>query len=110
MLRQDITAILPLGGSRALYARLLGVRRESYWVRAGDLRHTADGFSLTPTWDSPGFEILWEAASAQDTVVESGSRIIFAVHNDGGLRQVGAVALTSRLAGHVQAYAPQRSR
>ena len=110
MLRQDIAAVLPRGSSRALYARLLGVRRESHWVRAGALRHTADGFVLTPTWDSPGFEILWEAASAQDTTVTDGSRVIFAVHDDGGLLQVGAVALTSGLTGHVQAYAPERGR
>ena len=110
MLRQDIAVVLPRGTSRALYARLLGVRRESHWVKAGDLRHTAAGFTLTPVWDSPGFEILWEAASMQDAAVEHGSRVYFAVHNGDGLRQVGAVALTSRLAWHVQAHAPQRSR
>lgn len=110
MLRQDIAVVLPCGSSRALYARLLGVRRESHWVKAGDLRHTAEGFSLTPRWDSPGFEILWEAASVQGAPVTDGSRVIFAVHDGSGLRQVGAVALTSRLTWHVQAYAPKRSR
>ena len=110
MLRQDIAVVLPRGSSRALYARLLGVRRESHWVKAGDLRHTVEGFSLTPAWDSPGFEILWEAASMQAAPVEDGSRVIFAIHEDGALRQVGAVALTSRLTWHVQAYAPKRRR
>ncbi len=86
------------------------MRHESHWVKAGDLRHLPEGLTLTPTWDSPGFQILWDAAAEQDCPVRDGARVLFAVHHDGGLLQVGAVALTSRLSWHVQAYAPQRER
>lgn len=110
MIRPDIAVVLPRGSACVLYARLLGVRRESHWVKAGDLRHTTEGLSLTPTWDSPGFETLWVAASQQTATELDGSRVLFAIHSDGGLLQVGAVALTSRLIWHVQASAPQRHR
>lgn len=110
MRHSDIAAFVQHGGSRVLYARLMGVQQESCWVRAGDLRNTENGFVLTPAWDSSGFQILWNATDGATPPKSTAPRVLFSIHHDGSFQIIGAVTLSNGLIRQVGYAAPKRRR
>jgi hypothetical protein len=93
MLHDNIAAVLPPGHTRPVYARLEGTRQEPHWVRAGDLHHGPEGFSLQPPWDGDGFRVIWLAAARRPEDRAPGPEVHFAVHVGSELVPVAHVTL-----------------
>ena len=97
MLQDHIAALLPPGNSRPLYVRWTEGGRTTPWVRAGDLRHGADAFVLTPRWDGAAFLVLWEAATSPLLGDEDDPLVAFAVPAGNTLASVATLRVSPGL-------------